>query len=265
MRSVNSFGRWILMVLGLIGIVVCLLGMIGVWVVDSHLTRATHRVFGLADGALVFADDRVSGIQENVWDARITSSELVKVFSELEAKRLRQRIAEDDELVEKARTMQLQLEQVNDILLANDEALNLAKRGIEIANSLGSDSAETKIANLQQDIEKLQTQLEEVISNVDRVTQLLGSVQDEPDDQRDFVAAASFMLRIVATLDTVQEGFVELHARLERSRQQARTANGKATRWIHVGAWSMTLLLLWMLAGQFALVRLSWIGRKTNG
>ena len=70
---------FLLLVLGLLGVVACGAGGYGVWLVAAQLGQANERAFAAVDQGLVAARERIVGVQARVVDYKGTTDALAKL------------------------------------------------------------------------------------------------------------------------------------------------------------------------------------------
>lgn len=230
---------------GALGLVVCVAGVVGCWVLHADLTDRTDRVFGRAEGSL-------DGVQVELVQVR---DRLRQTHQELEAVRKR-----EDELaarpqadrvgkrIESRKLVKVADDQLRDakrmLTTATEAALVVtgfldALAGLPLGERVGIEPDQLRGAS---------DELSTLIGRADKLSALLAGAA--PDDG----TAAAQSSRIAESLDRVVAAVDEGADRTAGARDQVRTWHDRVIDWLTVVAVVITLILVWIGAGHLSLL-----------
>jgi len=73
---------WVVIVISALGLILCLVGIIGVWVANTSLTDSLTGIFAQVDDVLVSSGERVTNIKTNLIEVQDTLAQLDKIIVE---------------------------------------------------------------------------------------------------------------------------------------------------------------------------------------
>src|SRR5688572_7365295 len=117
----------IVFALGFLGVVACLAGAYGVWVIAVRLHDANDRVFAAVDRGLSKTEERVTAVQKRVEQSKITTIEVRDKIRNWGAAEAKERLVERLEIDAQAEKLILQLETADSWLDASAETI----RGVQ--------------------------------------------------------------------------------------------------------------------------------------
>jgi hypothetical protein len=236
---------------GLIGLVLCVVGIIACWVLHAEATRRTDRALGRVE-------DLLGDIRDNLGQARDrlqqTQREL-DTIRQREADRAARPPAERDarrSLSRKAlESLNPQLGDAREKVVKATE-VGLVLRGVldalaelPIVERAGADPAQLRESS---------TQLTELIQKGEKLAgSLAGSSPEAPDATtvEETSRLADGVGRLVTALD-------EESSRADRAREAAAERRTQIGRWITIVAAALTVILVWIGLGQFSLLSHGW-------
>ncbi len=162
------------------------------------------------------------------------------------------------EAAEKAEKLTSALEQSDHWLEISESAVGLVQEMLSIHQS----SSDPRLDQLIEEIASLRNQLTEATKMITSIREgIAGTSEQQPLEER-IQQAVQIALRVVATLGTVDTGLERLTNRLGVTQNHVQEMHADVKWWILLAASGITLLSLWMAAGQVALFRLAWIGNR---
>jgi hypothetical protein len=243
----------LVVVMGIAGMVCCLAGAYGIWLVASRLERANDKVFDAVDRSLNVVQDRVPIVQQKVKESKVTTAEVTEALPKWAAKKAQDRIVSKLEIESKAEKLSDHLRTADLTLEASREAVGNVRQLLELSENLGAKVDASALDAVQEQLVSLQESLQQAERVVDGVIKYAES--DPVEDQ--LTQVAKLLARILLTLSEVEQRLDNLTARLSEARTQARLGNSKTSRYIVLGSAACYGLLAWVGAGQAAL---SWWG-----
>lgn len=235
---------------GAIGLVLCVAGLVGVWVGHVEVVRRVDRVFGGADQALTDTDGNLHR----------AADQLRKCQAELAAVREREADLTAHPPDQRAARRELSRKAVEGLGPQLGEARVVLEKATEIglvANGLLDALAELPaVERSRVDTDRLKetsAQVGELTDQAARVSTLLARAAPATDTQvGDETSRADGLLR--RTIGLAEEG----SDRLATARQKVADGRARLMRWINGLAVALTIVLVWIAAGQVSLLIHGW-------
>ena len=254
--------RLLALCFGLIGSLACIALIIAAWYVNARLCRATDRLFEKLDGTVGVVQTRVVRVRERLQASKITTSELADSLKTWTKKEAIDRVAVRLDAGKKTERLASILQQTDDWLEFSESACGLVQQAMSIAapadaptDALADD---TGLAGLIEEIANLRTKLADATETVGRIRAVLakengGEEGEKPLGPR-IEKGVELALRVAATVGTIDTRLGRLTDRLSLTQQNLREANAKTLRRIRLATIVVTLFLVWLGAGQVALM-----------
>lgn len=256
----RSAGLGVLLVASVV-LIICLAGIVGVWIVKSHVDVLGDRVFEAAEDSIVFMDeklDRIEGVLK-------TSHRRIGLLSK-SMNRLPQKEAEikaeatsllktlNDEVFEPLKSAQTWLDSTHAVAMGVS-TISEAVVSSDYAAS-HEDSVGVRMVGQVQDVSDA---VVEILTTLTEVRQGLIDIRDN------VLSARRIALMIVARLAQVEKRMANLcgrieafHARVVEMKGEIATVRGNSQWWTMLGAVLTTLLLAWFAASQIGMVLHGW-------
>jgi uncharacterized coiled-coil DUF342 family protein len=171
-----------------------------------------------------------------------------------------QRLALQLDAVGKVERLTSTLQQSDHLLEISESAMGLVQEMLSIRQSTSASTETASIDQLIEEIASLRNQLAEAITIVTRIRDGIADINEGKPLEERIEQAVQFALRVVATLGTLESSLQKLADRFGATQSHLRELNTDTKRWILVLTIGVTLLILWMAAGQVALCRVGWNG-----
>jgi hypothetical protein len=237
---------------------VCVAGILGVWLVGSRLNGAVDNVFALIDSSLVAVRDRVIGAGERVRAAIITSEDIKQSLKKWTEKEARERLGSQLGLEEKADQLASTLQRADHWLEVSESSVELVQQTLELGRSPGA-PVESQLADrLLEELVSLRVQLTQAVDSVERIRRQTAEVGERGALKEGVDQAVRLTLRVIATLGSVDSRLGAFGNRLSETQTKAEKLKAKTLRWLRIAAVGVTLLMLWMAAGQISLCIHGW-------
>ena len=234
---------------GLVGAALCAAGLVGVWLAHAEAMRRVDRVFGRAEQAL-------ADVQENLGQA---ADRLRQTETELEAVRQREADLAAQPPAQRGARRELSRRAVESVGPGVGEARTLLVRATEaglVANGLLDALAELPGDRVHVETDRLKetaTQIADLTEKTNKLSELLARATPAAGDdvQPESARAVEAVRRPIALAEDGAD-------RLERGRQSVAAGHAKLRRWVGGTAAALTVVLLWIAAGQFSLLVHGW-------
>ncbi len=217
------------MILGAIGVVVCVALIIGVWVLSSRLSDRTAQVFGVVESGLVLADEQVGRVNGAIQDLQTGFQGRVEDI--------------DPE------AMLSQLDDLAGLVDATESTANTAGSAIRFASAMMAGGMTDEVAA---DVDELATNLETMSLDLEGVQDnVLAYLEGRADDgvTAQINTAVDDLLVRVETVDSL----------IDNTSSRANEIQQNMLGWISIAKWVLILLFLWIGAEQVLLFAHGWV------
>ena len=217
------------MILGAIGVVVCVALIIGVWVLSSRLSDRTAQVFGVVESGLVLADEQVGRVNGAIQDLQTGFQGRIEDI-DLEAL-----IARLDDLA--------------GLVDATESTANTAGGSIRFASALMAGGMTDEVAA---DIDGLATNLETMSLDLEGVQEnVTAFLEGRADD--------GVVAQINTTVDDLLVRVATVASLIDNTSSRVSQIEQNMLRWISMAKWILILLFLWIGAEQLLLFAHGWV------
>ncbi len=251
---------WLLgLLVGLLGAVGCVALIVYVWMADYQLSQSVTEIADKLDNSLDVLSERVQSAEQRVDESRVTSEEIKDSLERWVRQTPQRQLAERLQLDEKAAQLSAILIQATSWLDASETTVELVGQLAALANQAGASFDTDSVDRLLAELGSLRMRMDDVSGMVTDLRDRMDPNSDVKTLRDRLERAIQLAVRVIATLGIIQERLRELDGELHATQADLQQAEPKLHRWIHFGAIGLTILWTWMLVGQLALFRLSWI------
>jgi hypothetical protein len=261
MRSFKSCFNTLGIVLGGIGIALCLAALILLWMASARIVQAAESLFGKADESLVVARRQVIQTQQRVAAAAITAQDVQSALRDWTKQEVGQRLAWRLDLAEKTERLSSALQQADHWLQVSQSSVGLVREIVSIITSTSTATDRTLLDPLLEEIASLRAQCAEAADFANRIHHRVKPGEENSSEDR-IKQALQFALRVVATVGSIDSRLGKLADRIAGAQSNLEHTKSQSRRWILAATIAITLLILWMAAGQVAWCRLAWNGAR---
>jgi predicted nucleic acid-binding Zn-ribbon protein len=263
MSSRHSWLRVSGVVLGGIGLAICLASLLALWMVSARVARVAERGFGELEETLVTIGQRVEKTQDRFREAKLTTEDVKSSLGEWAEREAAQRVASQLQVAEKAKQVADSMQRADNLL---EVAASLAKL-VDHAMSMGASSdapgdAASK-GGLNVEIASVRKRLDDARDDVARVQEQIDSLSAETPAPEIIEQAAQSAVRFVASLDWMNARLEQTTERLAATQTRLRDYAARTQRWTTIVNVGLTSVVTLMALGQIALCRLAWIGGRS--
>jgi hypothetical protein len=244
--------------LGFVGVVVCVAGLPGVWVIGSRVQQVVDNAFAAIDDSLLRVDGRIAQTQESVEAAKVTTEGMEQTLRDWTKREAGERVRSRLELDEKAEQLSNRLRQVDDWLEFSESSIRLAQRALELVESIGVPAKSQAAGRLMGELASLRTQLTQTMDAVGRIAERTSELGDEKPRKERLDQVVQIAVKAVATLGSMESRLANARDRLSELRTWTQDLETRVHRWLLIGAIGVSLLIAWMAAGQYFLCRHGW-------
>ena len=255
---IGKFCRVLAFVFGLFGSLLSVVAVGGVWVGHARVQTFNQQVDQAIDQTFVAFQESVTRVGNQVADARITTIELETELKEL--------LAEVDikKAVVRGR-LRKHSQAITRTVVRTDQWLATAESSIELLQRV-SESAETLGFDLERpDTRGLLGKIGTVRQKVSTLNDSLEAIENESiafELQKNVDAIVRLSAKLVLTLTDVDERLANLAETIERTREASHLFFVRMERSIFHVCLAVTVLVIWLLAGQVALCWVGWRGLR---
>jgi hypothetical protein len=256
----KSLPRFAGISLGSLGVVICAAATIAVWIVSVRLGRITESLFSKIDGSLTATGQRVVQTKDRVAAATIAASDIAQTLRDWTTQGASQRLAWQLNTGERTERLTSILQQADDWLEVGESSLGLIQGMLSIGTSTSVAADTTLVDQLIEETASLRTQLAAAMEIVAGVHERLANASEENQSESPIEQTVPLALRAVATLGSMDRRLEKLAERISARQNQIQELKIATLRRILLVTTVVTLLFLWMAAGQVALCWLAWKG-----
>lgn len=249
----STFFRWLLKSMGAVGLVLCLASTIGVWYGVSLLNQAVGTLFQEATQAVEDVRVRAAELRPPVVKAERTFSETAErledwqLFSDEQKADLRRSIESvTEELGERCHAIEERLIEVQ------RRKLEPAVRYIAVTRDL---IGHREIVKSSQVHDRLMTVSTELKSKLRDVTQLQQTVGESDWTERGVGAIGNRLEDASGLLDAVDTLLEEFDQKAGVIDHLSKRLSGQLFWWSRLVGCIITFVLIWIVFGQYALIR----------
>jgi hypothetical protein len=251
--------------LGFIGLVGCFALVVGVWIISARLSQVTENLFGKLDGSLVVVRERVAQTHDRVEASKITTEGIEKTLKDWTKREADERLALRLNAAEKTERLASTLQQADHWLEVSESSVELVQQALSMGSLAGAPMDTTSVDGLIEEIASFRSQLAEATEFVARIHERTAEASEEKSLEERIEQAVQLALRVVATLGSIDSRLEKFENRLSETQKNLQGLKTKTRRWILVVTIGITLLMVWMAAGQVALCLLAWNGLRRTG
>ena len=253
-RIASSIG----LILGAIGFAGCLVAIVGVWGIRGQLRQTTGDVFDRIDSIVLVVRDGVTKTQERVEASKVTTQEIEHSLKTWTKEESSERVTSRLHLGEHTERLALALDEADHWLEMTGSTVDILQKVLSLASSLGAPIDGESVDVLHQEIASLRLRLTEANELVTEINQRTIEPSNKEPLQEPIQKAIELSVRVVATVGAVDLRLREFETKLSAAQSNLHDWRTRTLGWIFVVTIGVTLLSLWMAAGQAALFRFAW-------
>ena len=249
---------------GLLGLVGCLVALVGVWNLGSQVRQATDTVFEKLDGTVVIVHDRAVQTRNRLEASKITTEEVVTTLKDWTKHEAGQRVALQLGIEEKTERLASALQQADHWLEVSESSVGLVQQTLSVVSLAGAPVDPTAVDGLIEGLSSLRAQSAEATEFVTSIRDRTVKKSGERPLKGRIEQAAQLAVRVAATLGTMDSRLDKFTNRLSQTQEDLRELKAKTLRRIWLATFAVMLLILWMAAGQAALAFYGWQSLRQN-
>ncbi len=243
-----------------VGLLVCLAGIVGVWTVKSRVNAIGNAAFSAADGSLAFVDAKIDRVKEALDKSRQRVGWISKAAERLrdvkaDARKEREPLLQAlDEVFQQLKAAESWLDSCNAVA----SGVSKLSEAMVTSEYAASHEDATGIA-IAQRIQELSVAVTDALANVQSVRQELVDLRDTGKVAREVVAT------VVAHVVDLDGKLANLSARLENVGSKVTQAKASVDAlhqrlhwWTAFAAVALTILLTWFGISQIGMMGHGW-------
>jgi len=251
----TTAARNLLSLLGILGALLCVVGSLGVWYIESRIDRSREQVFDRVDRSFSGINSRLVGIQDLAAKSKITVEEIQRRMQDWTKNEASDRLAARFDVEARVQQLTAGLRQTELMLELSHESFQNVRQAIELGAELGFplnvDSVDPLIAR----IAEIKEDLSHAIDMAESLGQRIGEDPEDKSLGERLEQVATIAARLLATFGKVDSRLASFRGRLSDAQDAIRQLNSKTHTRVVAVAVCATLFLLWMAAGQLCLWR----------
>jgi chromosome segregation ATPase len=260
MRIVKRLAGIGLVVLGLVGIAVCLAGVAGVWVVGSRLQQVNSQVFGQADQWIVQLDRRVAQARAAAGETQKLIDQFQQALRDSAKDLIAQRLTAIPEIDNLERRLAAALERADGLVQVSAASAELIEQLLATADAAAADRHRERSVSseLMAGIRSTSESLAQASERLADVQRRLAEIRRTRDVDVNLTQITKLLLGVVSKLDAVQAQIAAFRLRLDETRQRLGHLQDRIRTWVVAGQCLVLLLIAWGGAGQYCLLVYGW-------
>jgi chromosome segregation ATPase len=253
----------LIVLIGALGVVVCVAAAVVVWFTSSRLTQVNDRVFDRIDTVLAGSRDRVLDAQKRVQDSKITMQDVRQGIEGWARKEAAERLTSRLELENKVERLAAGLRQCDVWLELSGASLQGVQQALDVTSSLGAPADAALLDPLLERLGALRDQLKQSTDAVDTIRARLDQATEGETLEERISRLAQLALRVVATLSDIDSRLGQFADGIVATQAKAEQLKNRTHGYIITAEVCAMALIAWMAVGQVFLGRYGWI--RGNG
>ena len=221
-----------------------------------------RNLFGRVDHNLSEIRQRVPPVKERCEAAKITVHDIERTLREWTKREAGEQLSERLELSERTERIASSVQQADQWLEMSELSLELVQHML-FARRPTEPVESNSVGALLEEISNLRTQLSEIEDFTNAVHERTAPGGDGKPLRKRIEQALQLAVRTAATMGLIESGLEELDEKLSRVQFDLRKMENSTLRWILIAALGITLLMIWMSAGQVSMCRWAWRGIRS--
>lgn len=250
----KRFARLIGILLGVLGIVLCLMALVAVWATYPRWEGTIEEVHREIDSSLDQVNGRIAMTRERVR----TASELTATFRTHLKEWATTENDDPDHAGQRAELISARLHQARDGLDLARSFLERARSAQRSAHPFGGKSKSSPIDELLKQLEILHENVSRLVDSVDEIRQQFKESANEAQLEQTIQHATEEVVHVLEVVDSLDDRIGRLENRVSEAQVQAMELELEIEGWLWWGRLLASILLPWMALGQFALVVHCW-------
>jgi hypothetical protein len=252
--------------LGSVGLLACMAGIYGVWLLKSRLDQANEKVGVGLDKGLASIQDRVRGAQRRIQDSKISASAMSQQFRDWSAEKARERFVTQLDIEARANRLAGQLQSADAIMESSTDLIQGSREILVIANQLGASVDPVSLDSVLDKLDDARSKLQEAERSVSEMSKLV-AVKDGTSGQTRLNRTLKLVTHTLVTIGDIHTRLDQAVTGMSELQTEAQLLTARMSNYIFFAAVVACLLLLWVAAGPAALyvvVRRGWYQNRSS-
>jgi len=244
------------LLLGVVGLVLCIAVLVIVWITNQRIKQLNENVFGKLDMSLLNVQQRVVQIQDRVAAAKITAGDVEQALRNWTKREMGQRVAVQVNALDKIERLSSALQQADHWLDVSQTSIEGVQQVLSIDPAAEARPVMTTIDELMNELAGFRSQMDEAIEFVAKSRERVANVTEEKSSEERGQQARQLIVRVVASLGSLDSHIEKINDRLSVAQSNTQELKARTQWWIRAAMIGVALLIVLMAAGQVALCRL---------
>jgi hypothetical protein len=258
MASYTRILRLLTSTLGVLGLVGCIAGVVLAWNARARLRQATENAFAAIDDSMVTLRERITQTQARLEASKVATEDMAEALRNWSAKEAKERLSLQFDLVDGTARLEAALRQADHAMEFSASAAEWAQKALSVVGSAGATADTTSLDRLTAEITSLRLRLADTTEVVARIRESTAGASEEKVLAERIEQAARLTIRVGATLGSIDPRLATLETMLSETQANILAARTRILRWMLLATVAVSLLAIWMAAGQAALCVLAW-------
>jgi chromosome segregation ATPase len=248
--------KWFVSGIGLLGTVVCAIGVIGVWYVERRVDAIREQMFESVEASFARIDNRVISVEQLLADSRITIEKFQQDLKDRALDKTGENLKARFQLETRAEQLTGGLDKAETLLNASNATVEHVAQLLQLGELAGLPLNQQLLDPVSEQIVLLQTRVAAAKQTADNLQRQVVSVENEDASSPTRVQQIrKLAVTLLATFSQLDQRVSDFAAQINETRDAATRMNTKIRSRLVSAAVVATLFLLWMAAGQICLWR----------
>src|SRR6476646_6970 len=167
------------LLLGVVGLVLCIAVLVIVWITNQRIKQLNENVFGKLDMSLLNVQQRVVQIQDRVAAAKITAGDVEQALRDWTKREMGQRVAVQVNALDKIERLSSALQQADHWLDVSQTSIEGVQQVLSIDPAAEARPVMTTIDELMNELAGFRSQMDEAIEFVAKSRERVANVTEE--------------------------------------------------------------------------------------
>lgn len=253
--------HWIALLLGTIGVALCLLCGVGVWIAADKLHQLNEGLYKSVDNSLIAAEERSARVARRLEELKFTARDIDQGVKNWTKAEVGDRIGSKLNLEQKFEKANVVLGSVDHFLELSESSVTLVQLALHFARSLGVSVQADLAVRIQEEIASSREQLASLTERLEFAAEVIAVSEADPDSEQ-FERVMKVTARLVATVSSLDERVNTVNAQLHTMHERAFDTQTRIEAWISLASSALMLMAVWMAVGQCLLCYVGWNGLR---
>ncbi|MCA9237718.1 MAG: hypothetical protein KDA44_19730 [Planctomycetales bacterium] len=252
MSTPSNARRIVVQLLGAGGLLVCLAGVVGAWLVRAPIDRARVQAFEKVSESLTRIDARLERIQRIAADAVLTLDDVRERLAGVARANVVEDLTEQLELETRVAQLAAGLQRGQTLVDSCDDVVQYVQQTLQLASQAGASTNASALDPLRKQLGALTAELGDAVAVAESLGERLGGEQ-EFADKTQLRKCVEIVAKLLATAGSFDEKLAAVRTRVADSQPVIGGISTRLGRQILLATSAATAFFVWMALGQLSL------------